>query len=292
MRKSSVITIVLLLLVIIGLVVALVVTNLPEQEKEEIGLENNESLENEQEQETVLEEAHTSVSLDNQIVKDMYSLLSGQTQDIFHYLIKGSLTVNDLSNEYIQTIAYFNGAKDNVEKFDQIDNQLRDGKLEKKYMDEAVKRIFGDVEYDPTYALVQSNKNAKVLKYDENEGVYYEYTGFGGGSNFASYTAITQVDEYSDRYIVTEKLITLINGDNGNYTVYPYYGTNIRYSYYIENTTLSEIEGVSVAQDLYSDKEFNEKLISKYYNDATEYKHTFMKNNDGTYYWLKTEIVK
>ena len=43
---------------------------------------------------------------------------------------------------------------------------------------------------------------------------------------------------------------------------------------------------------MYSNNEYNKKFISKYYDEATEYKHTFMKNEDGTYYWLKTEIVK
>ena len=294
MRRSSVITIVLLVLVIIGLIVALVVTNLPQEESvdENIVVENNESLEDEKQQEEVVEETPTSVSLDSQIVKDMYSLLSGQTQDIFHYLIKGNLTVDDLSNEYIQTIAYFNGAKDNVEKFDQIDDELRDGKLEKRYMDEAVKKIFGEnVEYTPTYALVQSNYNARILRYDENDGVYYEYTGFGGGGDFGSCTAITKVDEYSDKYVVTEKLVT-VRDSYGTYSVFPYYGTDFKFAYSLGSFPKSEIDNVEVTQDMYSNNEYNKKFISKYYDEATEYKHTFMKNEDGTYYWLKTEIVK
>ena len=201
MRKSSVITIVLLVLVIIGLIVALVATNLPQKESvdENTVIENNESLQDEKQQGDVVEETPTSVSLDNPIVKDMYSVLNGTT-DLFHYIKKGILTVEDLSNEYIQTIAYFTIAKNNVEKFEQIDDQGRDGKLEKKYMDEAIKTIFGDIEYTPTYALIQSDENSKVLRYNENDGIYYEYTGFGGGGNFVSYTAITQVDEYSEHY--------------------------------------------------------------------------------------------
>ena len=117
MRRSSVITIVLLVLVIIGLIVALVVTNLPQEESvdENIVVENNESLEDEKQQEEVVEETPTTVSLDSQIVKDMYDIVNGRTGDIFHCLKKGKLTVEDLSDEYIQTIAYFNSAEDNVE---------------------------------------------------------------------------------------------------------------------------------------------------------------------------------
>ena len=108
MKRSSVIAIVLLVLVIIGLIIALVVTNIPKEVDENTVIENNESLQDEKQQGDVSEETPTSVSLDNPIVKDMYSVLNGQTTDLFHYIKKGTLTVEDISNEYIQTIAYFN----------------------------------------------------------------------------------------------------------------------------------------------------------------------------------------
>ena len=90
MRRSSVITIVILVLVIIGLIVALVVINLPQKESvdENTVIENNESLQDEKQQGDVSEETPTSVSLDNPIVKDMYSVLNGQTTDLFHYIKK------------------------------------------------------------------------------------------------------------------------------------------------------------------------------------------------------------
>ena len=293
MRRSSVITIVLLVLVIIGLIVALVITNLPQKESvdENNVIENNESLEDEKQQEEIVEETPTSVSLDSQIVKDMYDIVNGRTGDIFHCLKKGKLTVEDLSDEYIQTIAYFNSAEDNVEKFDTVDNQMRYGKLEKRYMDEAVKKIFGDVEYEPTYVLYQSG-DAKMLIYEPSENVYYMYGGFGGGSNKFTHHAITKVEEYSDKYVVTEKMLT-DDYTNGYHHVYSYYGQGYVFtSDLLDSITDSDIDSIDVSQDMYSQNEKSKKLISKYYDDATEYQHTFVKNADGTYYWLKTEIVK
>ena len=122
MRRSSVITIVLLILVIIGLVVALVATNLPQEESENTVLENNESVEYEQQQEENVEETPTSISLNSEIVQNMYNMINGRTGDIFHCLKKGKLTVEDLPNEYIQTIAYFYDASKYVERFDMIDD--------------------------------------------------------------------------------------------------------------------------------------------------------------------------
>ena len=54
----------------------------------------------------------------------------------------------------------------------------------------------------------------------------------------------------------------------------------------------TEEESSKASQTLQRNINVSKKLISKYYDDAAEYKHTFMKNEDGTYYWLKTEIVK
>ena len=76
------------------------------------------------------------------------------------------------------------------------------------------------------------------------------------------------------------------------YTVYPYYGTSTWYIVPLGSISDLELDSVEVTQDMYSDYDYNKKIISKYYDEATEYEHTFMKNDDGTYYWLKTEIVK
>ena len=114
MRRSSVITIVLLVLVIIGLIVALVVTNLPQKESvdEDTVVENNESLQDEKQQEDVVEETPTSVSLDSQIVKDMYDIVNGRTGDIFHCLKKGKLTVKDLPNELLMMQSVYSSTND------------------------------------------------------------------------------------------------------------------------------------------------------------------------------------
>ena len=58
----------------------------------------------------------------------------------------------------------------------------------------AVKKIFGDVEYEPTYVLYQSG-DAKMLIYEPSENVYYMYGGFGGGSNKFTHHAITKVED-------------------------------------------------------------------------------------------------
>lgn len=290
MRRSSIITIIILILVIIGLTVALVITNLPQgnEQDENVNIENNEEIKNDEEEKSE-PEAPKEVALDNEILQDMYKMVNGATTDIFHCLKKGKLTVEDLSNEYIQTIAFYYDAASKVEEYIKQDEMIS-GKLEVKYMDEAVKKVFGDVDYEPTYVLYQSG-DAKILKYDANENVYYMYSGFGGGSDQFTHHAITNVEEYSDKYIVTEKMVT-DTYTFGNHNISSYYGQGYRFTSSLGFVSDSNIDSINITQDMYSPNETSKKLISKYYEEATEYKHTFIKNEDGSFYWQKTEIVK
>ena len=290
MRRSSIITIIILILVIIGLIVALVVTNLPQDNKQDdnVNIENSEEIKN-NEEEKKEPEIPKEVSLDSEIVQNMFAMVNGRPSDIFHCLKKGKLTVEDIPNEYIQTIAFYYDAEQNVEEYQKPDEMIS-GKLEVKYMDEAVRKVFGDIEYEPTYVLYQSG-DAKILKYDANENVYYMYSGFGGGTNMFTHHAITNVEEYSDKYIVTEKMLT-DSYEYGYHNISSYYGQGYVFTSSLGHISDSEVDSINITQDMYSPNETSKKIISKYYDEATEYEHTFIKNEDGSFYWQKTEIVK
>ncbi len=306
MRRSSIITIILLVLVIIGLTVALVFTNLPEKvENNDNATENNEKVENKNESQKE-EERAKEVSLDDERVKEMYRIINHGDVDFFHYFKKGSITVKDFTDEDIQTIAYFNSANEKKEKIEETE-YLRSYKLETKYMDEAVRRIFGDIEYTHSYARFQDSgvesELPKIAEYDSNDDMYYINTGFGGGGDTTVETAITSVKEYEEKYVVTEKLLISVRNDsygsNTSFSIYPFYGTGIRFSKYLGYISSENIDAISDIKEMYSynfnSDSVNEgtiKLISKYYDYCTEYKHTFMKNEDGTFYWYKSEIVK
>lgn len=301
MRRTSVITIILLVLVIVGLSIALVATNLPEQGKNTQTGETEVQNVNKNEEEEKVNETPTEVSLDSEVVKDMYHMINDGNSDFFHYFKTGKITKDDLSNEEKQIIAYYYYAMNNTEELTDAEIAIgRESKIKASVMDEAIKKVFGDVSYNHTYGYVQSTKKSSNLhhlfEYDESNGVYYVYGGFGGGSDTLVYTAITQVEEYSDRYEVTEKLLVAVT-TSSDMTLYPFYGRNVRFSDVIETVQDSDISSMSNSKNVYcyaqsGNSDYAEKLISTYYDDATEYKHTFMKNEDGTYYWAKSEIVK
>ena len=94
---------------------------------------------------------------------------------------------------------------------------------------------------------------------------------------------------------VTEKLVSVeldYQTPIGIFNVYSYYGIHFQYAGYLGVLRENEIENLKVNHEMYSKDEKGKKIISLYYDDATEYKHTFVKNEDGSFYWQKTEIVK
>ena len=62
-------------------------------------------------------------------------------------------------------------------------------------------------------------------------------------------------------------------------------------------TLEEEVQGITTKEFVKSKNsgvyyEDEMKLLTKFYDQASEYKHTFIKNEDGTFYWYKSEIVK
>lgn len=284
MKKGSIITIVLLVLIIVALSVALVITNLPEKS-------NNADNPIENQGESILDEPQpespTFITLDSNMAKNMYKILNAETcLEPFHSFKTGEITIDDLSNEEIQTIAY---------NFYILNNNDVDGKVSKSFIDENVKIIFGEgVEYKPTYIYIQ-NENNKLLEYLAEDDSYHANSGFGNGRRPIVYSAITQVSEYSDRYEVTEKMLYVTVGQDENGRE-----TNVIHSWFpvIGDQKIAELDDIQV-QNLKADRELctvedetSKKLISNFYDKATEYKHTFKKNENGTYSWLKSEIIK
>ena len=125
---------------------------------------------------------------------------------------------------------------------------------------------------------------------------------------------IVKAEEYSDRYEITEKYLYIESHDTGNganYEIRAWHsglskslGRFSENSLEVGNPQLNELLADVTVKAIYtgtptSDSQYekniienNKKILSKYFDDATEYKHTFMKNEDGSYYWVKSEIIK
>lgn len=297
MRRSSLITILLLVLIIVGLSVALVLTNLPQEEVEESVANSNEFTRVVETSKNKKVETPTQLSLTDDKAVEMATLL----------------------NSFSATNMFFEGLKDinreNVSNAEKIYAAFRyyvktdtEGYVSRDEIAEDVKKLFGDVSY-----VDESVKGLfGGLNYEPDNQRYMIIVG-GGGPRPYNMTGIYKIDEYSDRYEAYVKYLSVIpriqyiddnvyNGvlwtiysnasvyskELGNYTV-----SAIRDTGYpsIENYISGVVEKTfAKSNDAYNQNNYS--ILSKLYDEASEYKVTFMKNDDGSFYWLKTEVVK
>lgn len=275
MKKKYLIIIAILAVVIIGLVIALVVTNLPKKEK---SVDEPEA--------KVQEFVPNYIALDSDIVADMYERVNIIPHYVFYKFDGKELDLENISDDDINTAAYYYGKLDrNVEEMrPSVSTNGYSGKLETRFIDSAVKKMFGDIEFN--YGnIYYGQDDLFLLKYDEADKVYYRMSGFGGATAPINYSAITEVIEYEDRYEAKEMVIFgQIVGPE--YEVRDYDGNvlNEDNKYKIED--FDSMESTIVG---YSANNISKKVLSTYQKQAYGYKHTFMKNADGTYTWAKTE---
>lgn len=292
MRRSSIITIVLLVLVIIGLTVALVMTNLPKEK-----VENDPGVEIVDNQEDNISEIPKEVALDSDVAVRIDDIISiWFPKDCFHMIRGKSISKEDFSDADKLAIAY-------RYKY----GHTRAEYISKSEMNQLVKDIFGSDDYVPQEFFLGIGS----YEYNESEEKFVPTIGWGGGGP-ASHPArgIYKIDEYNDRYEVYEKYLYIENTTTNfseketiwNVRDCNLFGGKVLASYVLGddtnyNSIQNETQGV-VAKNFTKSKngvngyEDEMKILTKFYDQASEYKHTFMKNEDGSYYWLKSEIIK
>lgn len=313
-KRCSIITIIILILIIIALVVALVVTNLkpkPATDEQQGEVTSNE--ENSGNDQASVDETPTYLALDSEIAIDIASLLLPNPGTImmspFHEFQKGYIDQDTMTDfRKIQT-AYI--------KCNLAEKASAEGVISKKDMDEAIAKIFGNANYTP------QNFN--------DVGTYYEYDGTtecfrpvgnGGGGRGAHYIeGVYKIEEYSDRYEVYDKALVIepdpMYGDKGymvgtawdvknadstspEYLLGRFFDIQDQSSRYASYETQEDfVSGITpnsfvkarVRYHYEYDYTTDYKLITKYYDKAMEFKHTFMKNADGSYYWVRSELI-
>ncbi len=293
MRRSSIITIILLVLVIIGLTVALVFTNLSEkvENNDNNVIENNGKVE---------ENKPKEIALDSAVAEKMDALLSiCFPKDYLHLIKRATLDKNDISDENKIALAYMFAEKQR-------------GEISKSEMDKLVNDVFGSCDYTPQ----DFNIGIGSYIYNKSEEKFVPTDGWGGGGQ-RSHPArgIYKIEEYSDRYEVYEKYLYIENTEQnvreeGSFNSSPVWQARdcnlfssdvlLRYVVGIKSnlkTLEEEVQGITTKEFVKSKNsgvyyEDEMKLLTKFYDQASEYKHTFIKNEDGTFYWYKSEIVK
>ena len=292
MRRSSLITIILLVLIIIGLSVALVLTNLPQKESEvlQTTTQANENVENKTDKKI---ETPTSLSLSNEKAVEIQNMINKLShRNLLFENRKGKIDSSEIDDARKITMAYvcyYIGSKGDTHF------------ISKGEIDEGMKKLFGNSDYNPEAI----NNGGNYLYYvAEKDGFNIIFN--GGGPQTSVRSGIYKIDEYSDRYEVYTKNLVEVP----EYSTFNIANDALRFEVRADNSMFSKYLGqyYSTIPDGYSFENFeeftkdvqlkdfvegsNDKLLSKFYDEASEYKVTFMKNDDGSFYWLKTEVIK
>lgn len=261
----------------------------------------NQSEENSQVEENVEEEKEDKyLDLDSKTARKIATILSANNYKYgyFFYDIDSEITINDLSNEDKEAIAsyymtYVDGRKVNSEP------------ILSSVFDETIKKIFGNVEYSPSsFYGACGNYN-----YDSTANAF-TLSGKEAGSPIAKVTGVYEIENNEDEYVAYSKLLLLYPSSTSYPAVMEVHSQNNRNSSvldsYDENIGLRPIvEGVEerkFAKTIDNQPEHNntleeisnyhDKLLTKHFDSAQTYKHTFKKDSEGNFYWVKSEIVK
>ena len=129
MKKKYVIIIAILAVVIVGLIVALVVTNLPKKEKAV-----------DEPKEDVQKFEPLYLALDSDIVADMYERVKITPRDIFHKFDGNELNLENISDDALQTAAFYYGKLDKMF----LTTVTNKDKILKEYINEDDEKSFED----------------------------------------------------------------------------------------------------------------------------------------------------
>lgn len=123
---------------------------------------------------------------------------------------------------------------------------------------------------------------------DEEETIN-DYTNYFGNVDYVNVKKYVKAEESLEYLYVYEKYINLrLDSSNSNNTY-----TFSLYKYSNTNDKLID-DKVVVGNEYFQDKEktFEDKILEKYENEASLFKHTFKKQSDGNYVYISTEEVK
>ena len=173
-----------------------------------------------------------------------------------------------------------------------INSEILLSKLKELYGD--MKTILPDKIDGNMYLSCILNGNVyECMNHSENnEEIFNDYINYFGSTNYTNVTKIVKVEESSKYLYIYEKYIGLrVNKDELNPNNLDTYVFSL---YKYSNTDDKLIDDKIIGKEYYQDKSktFKDKVLEKYENIATTFKHTFEKSVDGNYIYVSTEEVK
>ena len=221
-------------------------------------------------------------------VKKLYDyipVIDAMTYTPYNAYQTSKVTINNIDPSYILGCAFTKlklTDKDKLPRKDEYGNTIEvdDGWFSFKadILQEKVKELYGQNVENMEFAY---SGDAQGCTY--SNGMYAHSSGGYVSQNLISIRKIEKAYTDGDDLIIEDKYIALKNDfEDGKQSNELFASSN--------NSTGIEKIDFDVMEKTH--EEISDEIISTYGDKMTEYKHTFKKNADGTYYWYSTEPVK
>ena len=262
----------------------------------------NKDPESKEHENEVIEETEVNGDITS-LVANLISIENIDLSKSFYVYQNKKVTLDDIGSEVIYGNALSSISMEKVRHCTEeelANNNNCDMVIESSNLLEEVKALYGDkytnlpknINGNMYLSCVLNNNVYECLNHGPEEEVYNDYIEYFGMTNYVNARVITKAEK-SEKYLyIYEKYISLrldtTDFDANNIESYKY----SLYKYSNTNTKIND--EVILGKDYYEDRSvpFESKIIEKYANVATNYKHTFKKQADGSYIYVSTEEVK
>ena len=253
--------------------------------------------ENEVVEETIID---SDVTL---LIANLISIENSDLSKSFYVYQNKKVTLNDIDSEVIYGNALSSISMEKVRHCTEeelANNSNCDMAIESSNLLEEVKALYGDkyadlpknINGNMYLSCTLNNSTYECLNHGPEDEVYNDYTEYFGMTNYVNAKAITKAEK-SEKYLyIYEKYINLrldttnFNAkdlNTYNYSLYKYSNADIKIN-----------DEIILGKDYFKTgrTSFGSEVIKKYADVATNYKHTFKKQADGSYIYVSTEEVK
>lgn len=296
--STAILILVLVLMLIFG--IGILVYNKTKTDNTNITNQNEANQISQNETNENVENRNTETENNKETKKISYDTNDNQIEMIYDYIPridinkietnayqKSAIKLKDLDEKYILKVAFEKIGVENIEE-EAIENQADSFSFNASVLQNKIKEMFG------------KNANVKNQSFDIGYGgqpyceykdgkYYYSYAG-GSPEFIQNISKIVEAYKEGDNIYIVDKYALLTSEDEGhNYKLYA--DSNLNNIIEEFNETIDQTTGEGI-NELTLDKDIDQVtdyIINNYETKMKKYKHTFKKNEDGTYYWYSTE---
>ncbi len=233
-----------------------------------------------------------NLDINSDLVQKLYKYILKYSDYEETLVYQSQKVTKDTMNNKLKLMTIFENL--NTSDADEIKNETEYGMqiahtlFKKETVERKAREIFGSNitvthEQCPIYF-------ANAIDYQNGTYNRYDYQGGGRTPWESSISQIKSAKQRDDEIYIYDKYIHVYDEIGGSSLEEGIYTASDK------KTKISDLINISVNSGMIEGEQYSEELFNKYEeklgNKIKSFKHTFKKNDDGTYYWYSTEPIE